>query len=606
MKPSPANSKRRSRIRIGVFAVLLLFAAGVTFSFFQRKGTGNDAGATFPTTRGNLDISVLEGGSVEAAESVAIKSEVQGQTKILSIVEEGYLISPQDVENKLVLVELDSKDLVDELTERELNLQNATATFTEAREQFDIQISQNESDISKTEMDARFARLDLEKFLGGELANTIIADLELENIPARAPDAAGEVEESPRPESEVTGEEPMQVEIESVAGADMLDTKDYVERGVDFTQLADPAKLGDGAARQQLRKYEDDRVLAQEETGIAQSRLDGTQKLFDKDFVTQIELENDELALRRKEIAKDAAEVSRELYVKYEFPKEAEKLLSGYEEALRGLQRARKLAISKLAQAEANLNSAEARYTLQLRKRNEIQDQITKCVVVAPKPGMVVYGSGESSYRDSDVIEEGAVVRERQVIITIPNTTVMAVEVKVHESFVQRVATGQHAKIRVDAFPEKMLSGKVTKIAVLPDSQNRWLNPDLKVYATTVTIDGTHPWLKPGMSAEAEIIVEQLKNVLYVPLQAITPEKNEKIVYVRTALGTTRRVVQTGQYNDSFIEITDGLEAGEMVLLLAPDNAEKHKDNDKDKDEDEDESESEEVSGGDSDQVEAT
>jgi RND family efflux transporter MFP subunit len=555
--------------RIAVVVIVLLVVAAIYFGVRGGEDVGGQSGTTFTAAQGDLEITVLEGGSVEAAQSVEIKSEVQGQTKILSIVDEGYQITDQNVADGMILVELDAKALMDELTERELNYQNALASYTEAKEQYGIQVSQNQSDISKAEMDVRFAKLDLEKFLGGSLANDIIADLGLDI--SNIPEAAGE--EEPVEEALVADEGLMSLSMDSIANMGTIGVRGYIERGIDFTELADPGKLGDGEARQQLRTHEDDRVLAEEEMGIAKSRLDGTKQLFQKEFVTQIELENDELALRRREIAKDAAEVSRELYVKYEFPKQAEQLLSSYEEALRGLERARKLAISKLAQAEASLNSAEARFNLQERKRDEVAEQIEKCVIRAPQPGMVVYGGSERSWRDDDRIEEGAQIRERQVIITIPNTNVMSVEVKVHESFVQRVEAGQPARIRVDAFPEKSLTGEVSKIAVLPDSQNRWLNPDLKVYATTVTINGNHDWLKPGMSAEAEIVVEQLQEVTYVPLQAVTPEKDEQVCYVQTALGAQRRVVETGQYNDSFIQITDGIEPGDVVLLRVPDEA---------------------------------
>jgi len=58
---------------------------------------------------------------------------------------------------------------------------------------------------------------------------------------------------------------------------------------------------------------------------------------------------------------------------------------------------------------------------------------------------------------------------------------------------------------------------------VLPDSQNRWLNPDLKVYLTTITIDGTHDWVKPGMSAKVEILVDRLADVVYVPVPGRVP-----------------------------------------------------------------------------------
>ncbi|MCF6286512.1 MAG: HlyD family efflux transporter periplasmic adaptor subunit, partial [Candidatus Hydrogenedentes bacterium] len=417
------------------------------------------------------------------------------------------------------------------------------------------------------ELDSKFALMDLKKYLGEDVATEIAALVEANFLSDQPGVAAGsEREDGPPEEVEVS----VSVARDSETGKIRMESSTPTDVDIDFSKYAKLESLEDGEARQKLLKLEDDVDLAQEDVGLAISKLEGTKRLFAKDFVTKIELDNDELALKRKTLNKKSAETDIKLYVKYEFPKQAEKLLSDYEESLRALQRARKLAVSKLAQAEAKLNSAEARYALQSRKRDELNEQITKCVIRATKPGLAVYGAGgRSYYRNNDRIEEGAAVRERQVIITIPDTTQMTVNVKVHESYVKRVKKGQRARIRVDAFPDELLEGEVLKIGVLPDSQNRWMNPDLKVYATTILIDGQHDWLKPGMSSEGEIIIEALNNVVMVPLQAVTQDNGDTVVYLAER-GMERRVVETGSFDTTFIEITSGLEPGEVVALRAP------------------------------------
>jgi len=671
----PAPSPRRKagvKRRWKVLAVIALLA----LSGYWLLGGGEDAvqgGTTYTVNRGTLTITVLEGGSIEAKESQEIKSEVQGQTKILSIVEEGYLVTPEDVENGKILVELDSKDLLDKQVEQELQYQNSLASLTEATEQYEIQINQNQSDIKAAELLVRFARMDFEKYLGVKVAEEIISELglDMEVLEQPLPVVTQPEEVSFQPSmDDYLGEwalsmqfrdRPMNLKlkigeaegktsalltapglapaaVEDIAlddsGLELAYTMDFhgqpmemslllrsdgltgngvlsdasgmfsaeiegtrkpppaavqdaapslqeaaanpvpSHAAIDFSKYADPDLLGDGEARQKLRKLEDDFVLSEEEVGLSQSKLDGTKRLYDREFVTKTELENDTITLKRKDINRQSAETAKALFIKYEFPKEAEKLLSDYEEALRKLVRARKLAVSKLAQAEAKKNSAEARHKLQTRKRDEIREQIEKCVIKATKPGLVVYGGGRERYYREERIEEGATVRERQVIITIPDTTTMTVDVKVHESFVKRVKKGQRARIRVDAYPDQQLTGTVEKIGVLPDSQNRWMNPDLKVYTTTIVIDGTHDWLKPGMSSEAEIIIDELPDVLQVPLQAVSPSNGEQVCYVANSFGAERRVVKTGAFSESFIEITHGLEVGEVVLLRAPEGME--------------------------------
>lgn len=582
MNSAAERKGRFRRLRIGAMVLVVLVAAGGLAAYMmapERALLATDA-TTYTVTRGPMEITVIEGGSIEAKESSEIKCEVPGQRKILSIVEEGYMITQEDVQNGKVLVELDSKDLIDRQTEQELQYQNALASFTEAREEFGIQINQNASDVKQAELEVKFKRMDFEKYLGADVANEILARLRLDKVEAQLLEQAAASTAESVPSMEETEAAALNGEERPEGGSEQEVLQDTVadliavaqrEAGVniDFRNYADDAKLGDGEARQQLRKLEDDLVLAQEEVGLAESKLEGTQRLFEREFVTRNDLENDEMAYKRKEISEESAETAKQLFIKYEFPKEAERLLTDYQEALRALQRATKTAVSKLAQARAKLNSAEARFKLQARERKELEEQIAKCVIRAERPGLVVYG-GDEPYWRQERIEEGADVRERQVLITIPDTTVMTVEAKVHESVVKRVQPGQHARISVDAFPDERLAGSVDKIAVLPDSTNRWMNPDLKVYSTTIVIGGQAEWLKPGMSAEVEIVIDQLKDVLQVPLQAVTASGEDKVCYVVNGGEAEKRTVKTGDFNESFIAIADGLEAGEEVLLRAP------------------------------------
>lgn len=568
-KLNPERTGSTKRLRSKLLGGIVVFALAMV-AYFALSGSDEQTlsrGTTYTTTRGDLEITVVEGGSVEAKESQELKSEVQGSTKILYIVEEGYTVTAEDVSEGKVLVELDSKELLDRLTEQELQYQNALASFTEAREEYGIQLNQNQSDIKAAELKSKFALMDLKKFLGEQVATEISAKVR-ESVYASMPDVAAGSEREDAPPEDTQPEAPVERDRES--GKIQMTSESLETYSIDFTEYATLESLGDGEARQQLRKFEDDLVLAEEDLGVAESRLTGTKRLYEKDFVTKIELENDELAVRRKNISMESASTSKDLYIKYEFPKEAEKLLSDYEESLRALQRARKLAVSKLAQAEAKLNSAEARYELQKRKRDEYKEQVDKCVIRATRPGLVVYGEGNRSYyRNNDRIEEGATVRERQVIITIPDTTQMTVDVKVHESYVKQVEKGQMARVTVDAFPDITLTGEVFKIGVLPDSQNRWMNPDLKVYSTSILIDGQYDWLKPGMSAEGEIAIETLTDVLMIPLQAVVQENGETVVYLANK-GMERRPVETGSFNTTYIEIKSGLEEGDVVALRAP------------------------------------
>ncbi len=108
----------------------------------------------------------------------------------------------------------------------------------------------------------------------------------------------------------------------------------------------------------------------------------------------------------------------------------------------------------------------------------------------------------------------------------------------------------------------------------MPDSNASRYNPSLKVYPATVEIEGTHDFLKPGMSAKVEIIVNELEDVTYVPVQAVFVENSERFVFLKTLGGYKRQVVEVGAYNNDFIELKKGIAAGDSVFLKMPDSYE--------------------------------
>ena len=633
---SLANFIRRQPLWRWVGLVVVAGLAGVLIWTSGTKATAK--ALTFATRRGPLEISVLEGGSLQALESQELKCEVrvgyQG-TKILKIVEEGYLITEEDVKTNKVLIELDSSELQKQIVQQEIQYQTALATLIDAQQNYEIQVGQNVSDVKAAEQKVRFARMDFDKFLGDTVTASIIQKVGLDKLIAtlstndveqtvNAAAAKATAESLPKiggkthPAGQINaGGQPghaQTIELIEQRAGDVVPYPANAEGAVgsiapnatfeaaasardgalgtarpavpeaptapaqpprrlliDFLQYAKIEALGDGEAKQKLRKFEDDLQVAKKELGQSASMLDGTKRLAEKGFVTRTELQREELAFENSRLKVQTAETAQDLYLKYDFVKSAEESLSKFDDAVREFDKARRVAISKLAQAKARLKSAEGQHDIQLRQRNDLNEQLEKCMIRATKPGLVVYGGNrEEFYGGEERVREGAAVRERQVLITIPDMRQMSVNVKIHESYIKKIKKGQKARITVDAFPDTILRGEVTKVGVLPDSQNRWLNPDMKVYVTTVAIQDTEEWIKPGMSAKVEILVNRLEDCTYVPLQAVSPEAEKQVCYVARGGSVEKREVQIGEFNDEFIQIKSGVSEGEQVLLRRP------------------------------------
>ncbi|NRB75975.1 MAG: HlyD family efflux transporter periplasmic adaptor subunit [Verrucomicrobiales bacterium] len=515
---------------------------------------------------------VLEGGNIKALESLELKSQVETRegVKILTLVEEGYEVTTADVENEKVLIKLDPTEMKERIEMHDIEFENAQTALTETDEARAIQMTESENEIKTARQTARFALLDLEKYLGQEASLKVLA---MRSLPATET-ALLQYEENFR-ERLVGDGAAASAESESSSQAspndDVIDRGDWVR--VDFTALLDNEELGDGEAQQELRKRQDELLVAQSEYAVELETVAGSEKLAEQQFITRATLDKEKVAMKKAQIAELSAATSLELYRRYEFPKRAEELLTKYEDSLHALDREKKEALAKLTQAEAKYKNAEQMMKMAQKKRDELNEQLESCTIVATKPGLVVYGSNERDryyYGGEEQIEEGASVRYKQTIITIPDMRRMGVKVNIQESHIKKVEVGQKVRITADAEPDKTLTGEVMKVAVLPDSRRSYLSPNQKVYPTEIHIDGTHDWLKPGMSAKVEIITDELAGILRIPLQAVMIEAGDMITYVEEGGKPTRRDIEAGEFNDEFIEIKSGLEEGELVYLSKP------------------------------------
>ena len=459
------------------------------------------------------------------------------------------------------------------------------AAYIDADEARAIQTSDNLSLARDAEQAMRFALMDFERYMGKEVAQAVLQTRKLPHnqealdgyvgrlneakVQLAPPDEKKEVATDPLAVSEEKGKDKADEAPEAAAKPAEEDTA-TPERIEFLTYLAND-KLGDGEAQQKLRQLTNESLLHKSELSVAKQKVEASERLAAKDFITKTTLENDKVNYDKADLAVQTAETQLDLFKKYEFPKQAEQYLSAYEEALKKLQRTMRSNRSRMAQVESRFQTAKRRYEVELSRKEDLDRQLKAAVIKAPVPGLIAYGShGNRSFNSNDVIEEGSSVRFRQTLLTIPDMSAMSVSVSIHESQVKKVRLGQPCRISVDAEPGKTLEGIVAQVAVLPDSTSSRYTPNLKVYPAVIHIAGVHDWLKPGMNAKVEIIVNQLDDILYVPVQSIEVENDHYYTYVRGGTGLERREVQTGQFNDEFIEIKSGLNLGEQVALALP------------------------------------
>jgi len=309
---------------------------------------------------------------------------------------------------------------------------------------------------------------------------------------------------------------------------------------------------------------------ADEALKLAQQRYEWSIKLAEKGFETKTQVDRDKLDVSLKSKEFETSQSNFQILEAFDLKKMLAEYLSKKKEAISSLERAKKQGESKIAQNEAEVNSSKVTLRLTEESLAKKIEQLAATKVFAPKPGLVIYAKSSNRWSGDQIIE-GAVVRNRMELVKIPDVSSMKVIVKVHESMVSQVKIGQKAYIVLDSIPDQRFEGEVTKVAILPDSDRSWMNPDLKVYSTEIVISDTIEGVKPGVSAKAEIVIKELSDVLTVPIQAVTTLDGKQLCYVNKGGGAPEPVeVEVGNFNTKYIEIRSGLKKDDQVMLNPP------------------------------------
>lgn len=345
-----------------------------------------------------------------------------------------------------------------------------------------------------------------------------------------------------------------------------------IDAGILSTNFAyiDYKKFIEGDKLQQLRNAEISIQTVEENLKIAQDRLFWSQRLFKEGFETKTKLEQDQLSVTNSLLNLEQKRTELTMLQNYDLPKLEEQYVSDLIEASNQLSRVILQSTNTLNKAISDLITQSNSLILNKERLDKETEQLEKSKIYAPIGGMVVYAKSRSRFSSESMIEEGATVRKRQDLITLPDTSQMKVDIKVHESQVNKVKKGQTAFVVLDSMPDERFKGIVSKVAPLPDSASFFSDPNLKEYRTEILVTDQLPDLKPGVSARAEIVITNIANTLKVPIQSVTTVNSQQVVY-KSSIGDPERIpVEVGLFNTKFIQILKGVGEGDRILLAPP------------------------------------
>lgn len=336
--------------------------------------------------------------------------------------------------------------------------------------------------------------------------------------------------------------------------------------------LKERDRYRDGDAPSERRKL--DIAIKEAETAHsrAKKKFEDSGQLFEQKYINRSQYEQDEIDYERAIVQLDGARLDLQMFETYTLPMTTSEKHVAVTDAERQKENAEKRAQSTLRQKEVAVEQNTRRLEMLNKQLVETREEIAKMTITAPEPGIVLYGDPEEPwYRDN--IRLGGDVWGSMVLFTLPDLRVMQVKLGIHEADINKLEEGQTAKVSMDTYPGVILDGKVTRIATVASSADRWnSSSEVKKFDVQVTLSHAPDLrLRPGVSAKAEIFIDRLSAAVHVPLQCVFLEEGKHWCWVADASGAPQRVqVTPGQSNENYMQILTGLEPGQRVLLYNP------------------------------------
>lgn len=285
-----------------------------------------------------------------------------------------------------------------------------------------------------------------------------------------------------------------------------------------------------------------------------QTQLDTSLTLSkERDNQVNLSYAMEEAELRKEQAVYEAPSVKRQAEIDYEKAERA------YEQAVENYKTQKEQARAKMREVEAELAKNRQKFDM----LNDVAHEFT---IMAPENGMVIY---KREWNGQKLTTGGTVNAWDPVVAELPDLSVMESITYVNEVDIQKISSGLPVAINLDADPDKKLTGVVTRVANIGEQRP---NSDAKVFEVAIVVNESDTTLRPAMTTGNTIVIAEIPEALYVPLETIHATDSLTFVYARRGGGTVRQEVALGLLNENEAIIESGLDMKDWVYLSLPDD----------------------------------
>ena len=314
----------------------------------------------------------------------------------------------------------------------------------------------------------------------------------------------------------------------------------------DTVLLFDPSEVNKGIVeaqgRMEISIAERERMYAQQESDLEELQAD-----YEVTSISQ------EISKIRFEQATYESEIAKK-----EIQLNLEKADISLARAKEQIDNRKKINAEEIKQMNISIDQDDKRL-------KEAYETLNRLTVITPSPGIAIIAR---NYSTSNKYQVGDQVWSGQPLISLPDLSQLKATVKINEVDIGKIVSGLKVEIKPDAFSETVFTGSVISVANL--AVNKEASSKIKVFPVEILINETHKNLLPGLTVSCRIIIDEIEDVIYVPIEAIFIEGDQKFVYKKTIGGYDKVEVETGVSNSDFTIINKGLDNNDVVALVNP------------------------------------